>query len=177
MTTVEPTPTPTNVHWWRHAAAGVAAVLVGAGDRVVGAARRPADDAVLSVLHGRDEISQGRLSRAPGDREGAVRRRRPDRCGRLEQFRQDTAQSVAVGLVIDDAAADRGVSISDDAARTALTAYISSFYGKGTKPFGVGELLARVRANLRRPRAAGTEERRLAARQTPCSGLARHFLQ
>lgn len=26
-----------------------------------------------------------------------------------------------------------------------------------TKPFGVGELLARVRANLRRPRAAGTE--------------------
>ncbi|AMO24134.1 two-component system response regulator KdpE [Ramlibacter solisilvae] len=29
-----------------------------------------------------------------------------------------------------------------------------------TKPFGVGELLARVRANLRRPRGAGAEEAR-----------------
>jgi len=41
-----------------------------------------------------------------------------------------------------------------------------------TKPFGVGELLARVRANLRRPRAAPS----MAApprKPTPCSTLAR----
>ncbi|MBX9817013.1 MAG: winged helix-turn-helix domain-containing protein, partial [Burkholderiaceae bacterium] len=61
---------------------------------------------------------------------------------------RDVRSWSAVPIVVLSARSDEGDKIA------ALDAGADDYL---TKPFGVGELLARVRANLRRPRAASTE--------------------
>lgn len=55
----------------------------------------------------------------------------PTETARLDEFRRDAAQSVAVGFVVEDAAAARGVSIPDEEVDAALAQYVTSFFGEG----------------------------------------------
>ncbi|WP_435581938.1 peptidylprolyl isomerase [Amycolatopsis thermoflava] len=48
-----------------------------------------------------------------------------------DAFRRDTAKAVAVGMVLDRAARDRGIVIGDKAARDVLTRFISQQIGEG----------------------------------------------
>lgn len=48
-----------------------------------------------------------------------------------DAFRRDTAKAVAVGMVLDHAAHDRGIVIADKAARDVLTRFISQQIGEG----------------------------------------------
>ncbi|MFE6610942.1 peptidyl-prolyl cis-trans isomerase [Amycolatopsis sp. NPDC057786] len=48
-----------------------------------------------------------------------------------DTFRRDTAKAVAVGMVLDGAARDRGIVIADKAARDVLTRFISQQIGEG----------------------------------------------
>ncbi|HEY3469098.1 MAG TPA: peptidyl-prolyl cis-trans isomerase [Amycolatopsis sp.] len=48
-----------------------------------------------------------------------------------DAFRRDTAKAVAVGMVLDQAAHDRGIVIADKAARDVLTRFISQQIGEG----------------------------------------------
>ncbi|MET7995873.1 peptidyl-prolyl cis-trans isomerase [Amycolatopsis sp. NPDC005232] len=48
-----------------------------------------------------------------------------------DAFRRDTAKAVAVGMVLDHAARDRGIVIADKAARDVLTRFISQQIGEG----------------------------------------------
>lgn len=48
-----------------------------------------------------------------------------------DAFRRDTAKAVAVGVVLDHAARDRGIVIADKAARDVLTRFISQQIGEG----------------------------------------------
>jgi peptidyl-prolyl cis-trans isomerase C len=48
-----------------------------------------------------------------------------------DTFRRDTAKAVAVGMVLDHAARDRGIVIADKAARDVLTRFISQQIGEG----------------------------------------------
>jgi len=55
----------------------------------------------------------------------------PQDSGRSDAFRRDTAKAVAVGMVLDGAARERGIVIADKAARDVLTRFISQQIGEG----------------------------------------------
>lgn len=55
----------------------------------------------------------------------------PNDKSKLAKFHRDTAKSFAVGLVLDQAAQDEGVTISEKTARDALTRFVSRQHGSG----------------------------------------------
>lgn len=72
----------------------------------------------------RDELSQ---------RERSLRAlygvERPKQSAKLDTFRRDLAKSVAVSLILDQAAQQRGIAIADTQARDVLDRYISAQFG------------------------------------------------